>query len=85
MKRKKFKVGDKVKVKSLSWYIKKCSMNGTVVKSYEDYEFTVDMVKYCGKKATITSILEKGGYHLNIDKGCFFWDDYMLEDMRMAV
>ena len=72
----KYKVGDKVKVKSLEWYDENNIENGFEI---DDVRFDPDMCKYCGKTAIIT-VESKGYYKLSIDSGEWFWDDWMLED-----
>ena len=75
----KYKVGDKVKVKSLEWYNSK--------KEYEDgffvgrVRFDKDMSNYCGKTAVITKANENSLYYkIDIDRGSWFWYDWMFED-----
>ena len=72
----KYKVGDKVKVKSLEWYDENNIENGFEI---DDVRFDPDMCKYCGKTAIIT-VESKGYYKLSIDSGEWFWYDWMLED-----
>ena len=72
----KYKVGDKVRVKSLEWYNENNIENGFEI---DDVSFDPDMCKYCGKTAIITAE-SKGYYKLSIDSGEWFWYDWMLED-----
>ena len=72
----KYKVGDKVKVKSLDWYNENNIENGFEI---DDVRFDPDMCKYCGKTAIIT-VESKVYYKLSIDSGEWFWYDWMLED-----
>ena len=75
----KYKVGDKVKIKSLEWYNSK--------KEYE-YGFYVnsvffdkDMSDYCSKTAVITNVNENSLYYkIDIDRGSWCWYDWMFED-----
>lgn len=75
----KYKVGDKVKIKSLEWYNSK--------KEY-DYGFFVnsvffnkEMSDYCSKTAVITNVNENSlCYKIDIDFGTWFWYDWMFED-----
>ena len=73
----KYKVGDKVKIKSLDWY------NANKTKGNEVYlEGTVFlqlMSKYCGKVATIICAC-RYGYSLDIDGGHYNWVDEMFEE-----
>lgn len=71
----KFKVGDKVRVKSLEWYQYK----------YRDEDvklsFTTTMLDFCGKVVTIETIGD-GFYYIKEDNSefKFLWQDYMFED-----
>ena len=73
----KYKVGDKVKIRSLDWY------NANKTKGNEVYlEGTVFlqlMSKYCGKVATIICVC-RYGYSLDIDGGHYNWVDEMFEE-----
>lgn len=73
----KYKVGDKVKIKSLDWY------NANKTKGNEVYlegiVFLQIMSKYCGKVATITHSF-RYGYYLDIDRGGYHWTDEMFEE-----
>ena len=72
----KYKVGDKVRIKSLEWYNENNLENGFEI---DDVRFDPDMCKYCGKNAIIT-VESKVYYKLSIDSGEWFWYDWMLED-----
>ena len=75
----KYKVGDKVKIKSLSWYNKNRNEYSSVVQN--GISFTYSMSEYCGKIATIASIeSDNEHYIIDIDGGEWDWYDYMLED-----
>jgi hypothetical protein len=62
----RFKVGDRVRIKSLDWYNKNKDKNGNIVFSSKVPHFalcvnvrtvfTKDMVKYCGKVVTIENV-----------------------------
>lgn len=73
----KYKVGDKVKIKSLDWY------NANKTKGNEVYlkgiVFLQLMSKYCGKVATIIYAC-RYGYSLDIDGGHYTWIDEMFEE-----
>lgn len=58
----KYKVGDKVRIKSLDWYKINADVNGHVGL------FVNSMSNYCGKTAVITDIIN-ARYILDIDKG----------------
>ena len=75
----KYKVGDKVKIKSLSWYNKNRNEYSFVVQN--GISFTYSMSEYCGKIATIASIgSDNEHYIIDIDGGEWDWCDYMFED-----
>lgn len=73
----KYKVGDKVKIKSLDQY------NANKTKGNEVYlegiVFLQLMSKYCGKVATIIYAC-RYGYSLDIDGGHYSWIDEMFEE-----
>lgn len=72
----KYKVGDKVKIKSLEWYNQN-SEDNAVIKNGAG--FTDAMVRYCGRTTTITGIY-RDSYDLDIDDGDWYWYDWMFED-----
>lgn len=73
-----YKVGDKIKIKSLEWY-KTMTKNSFGTIDYEDNRFTKDMTKYCGKEAIIEEN-DGGFYRLNIDVDYLVWSSWMFED-----
>lgn len=73
----KYKVGDKVKIKSLDWYKANKTKGGEV--HLESGIFLRLMSKYCGKVATITHVYSCG-YSLDIDGGKWNWIDEMFEE-----
>ena len=67
----KYKVGDKVRIKSIKIF-------------HEDdssYSFTPGMSKLCGKIATITDV-HLDFYYIDIDKNNYCWTDEMLEEIN---
>lgn len=76
----KYKVGDKVRIKSLEWYN---SANkdefGTIRNDESYYIFLESMVQYVGKEATITKN-NASYYSIDIDDGKFAWNDWMFEE-----
>ena len=76
----KYKVGDKVRVKSLEWY-NAFSNNGKEYIRHGGswFTFTKEMCEHGGKTATVVKI-NKDLYHLDIDNGECGWYDWMLED-----
>ena len=73
----KYKVGDKVKIKSLDWYNDNRDYDGNVECGF--YYFTEEMSKYCGKILTIGNI-HKNGYDLQEDEN-FAWTDDMFDSI----
>lgn len=84
----KFKIGNKVRVKSLDWYNENKEYNGDI--TIGNYNFDKAMSKYCGMTAMITGIappnpFQKGGFYLlDIDKGRWSWEDCMFEDEEVT-
>ena len=77
----KYKVEDKVRVKSLVWYNKNRNECSSVVQN--GISFTYSMSEYCGKIATIMSMgSDNDLYIIDIDKGKWCWYDWMLEDVQ---
>lgn len=78
----KYKVGDKVRVKSLEWYENNRGSNGDINTSGNC--FVRDMSLYCGKEATITQTGKGFGYRnyqIDIDEGYWYWPEEVLEDI----
>ena len=71
----KYKVGDKVKIKSLDWYNDNRDYYGNVECGF--YYFIEEMTKYCGKILTISRI-HNNGYDLQEDEN-FAWTDDMFD------
>lgn len=74
----KYKVGDKVRIKSREWYESNRTKRGEYV--VDGLAFVDGMKEYCGKEATITYADEDDEtYRLDID--AFYWfNDGMFED-----
>lgn len=74
----KYKVGDKVRVKSLDWYNENKNQTGQI--TCLDDIFVDEMSKLCGKLVTINSFT-KHGYHINEDEYKYIWTDDMFEEI----
>lgn len=81
----KYKVGDKVKIKSVKWYNANYM---TIINTDGCFLFNKEMTQYCGKEATIMSVIENGPnivptlyYKLDIDDRLHNWQNYMFEDV----
>ena len=76
----KYKVGDKVRIRSLDWYNKNRDRIDEVVCGKTI--FIPDMVKYCGEIVTISDVRPIiDVYHIKEDGGMFSWTDEMFEGL----
>ena len=80
----KYKVGDKVRVKSLEWYNDNKDKYSYVKCVHEN--FTKDMSKYCGDVVTIkrfyfSSFNDTTTYNIAEDDGSYTWTDDMFEGL----
>ena len=76
----KYKIGDRVKVKSIDWYYANKDKFDNVVLGGTRPSFTRIMSKYCGQEMTIIDIDSKyGDYTMREDNGGFSWDADMFE------
>lgn len=73
-------VGDKVKIKSLDWYVKNKDKDNSVC--LEKEWFVPEMSKHCGEIATIISTSDDGYYRIDLDGSAFLWVDEMFENRR---
>ena len=79
-----YKVGDKVRVKSLDWYNTNKDEEGNVnlIQSTDSrYNFIESMSCFCGKIVTISGSSFQGYYDMIEDNGEYFWTDDMLEGL----
>lgn len=76
----KYKVGNKVRIKSKEWYDKNKDESGYVDGDYKDCTFIPDMASFLGKTSVITRINDDG-YSLKLDNGTYKWNDYMIEGL----
>ena len=74
----KYKIGDKVRVKSLKWYNENKNKYGTV-KCSEAY-FQPTMSKFCGNILTIKNIDKTINTYI-VEENNYYWDDYMFEGL----
>ena len=76
----KYKIGDKVIVKSIGWYNDNKDYYGSVDIGDKKPKFTYAMSKYCGQVLTVDDISEyEGEYYMVEDDGVHFWADEMFE------
>ena len=78
----KYKVGDKVRIKSLDWYYENQDSLGNV-NCGEDNFFLKEMVNFCGEIITIESISKQlDGYFVSGTLGIkYFFNDIMIEGL----
>jgi hypothetical protein len=81
---REYKVGDKVKIKSLSWYRKNANKGGDIVKGVS---FVDGMQNFCGKIMTIEDIetpnepYKPYGLVYYLSDGCnYCWQAFMFEE-----
>ena len=80
MSENNYKVGDKVRVKSLDWYNTNKNSEGTII--FNGFRiFDEDMSKFCSKVVTIESYNSRWYYYdIKEDEKVNFWYDEMFED-----
>ena len=75
----KYKIGDKVRVKSLEWYYKNKSKYGRV-NCTESVFFDPNMSGFCGNILTIKNLnLDTEAYE--VEENSYYWTDEMLEGL----
>ena len=82
----KFKVGDKVKIKSLGWYNKNKDKNGYVYGHYPLIPFDPERAKYCGQEYEVV-YADKIDNTYQLDCGeedirTFWWTEEMIEKIE---
>ena len=82
----KYKVGDKVRIKSLDWYNENKNKYGRVPLIYSHgakFNFLKEMSTFCGKEMTITEVddYECKYYEMKEDGGDYHWTDEMIEGL----
>ena len=76
----KYKVGDKVQIKSLEWYNENKGILGNV--ECGDYLMNFEKSRFCGKIVTISSISDvTDSYGIEEDNGLWNWTDEMIEGL----
>lgn len=75
----KYKVGDKVRVKSLDWYNANKNKGGFIKGNEET--FVDEMSKLCGEIVTIEYIRNSKFYIIKEDKNKYSWEDWMFEEI----
>ena len=72
----KYKVGDKVRIKSLDWY--NSNKKGCCEFTMNGLTFTKEMSEYCGEEFEIRSIFDEGD--MLLEGTDWTWEDWMFED-----
>lgn len=78
-KKMKYKVGDRVRIKSKAWYEDNKDDDFGEITTVEPV-FVSGMSKYCGRIATIVKICKGNAYYIDIDSGRYYWSDEMFEE-----
>ena len=73
----KYKVGDKVRVKSIDWYEENKDDSGSIKIGSKEYYFVEEMLNYCGAPLTIKEV-DSESYITNENE--WVWTDGMFED-----
>ena len=79
----KYKVGDKVRIKSKAWYDANKNESNCVAIHDDTLVFSDFRVPFCGREAVIMKVLNIG-YEIDIDNKEFIWQDYMLDEDNIA-
>ena len=58
----KYKIGDKVRIKSIEWYNQNKDSFGLVLSDNDTNVFCYNMQKHCGEELTVRHISENGRY-----------------------
>ena len=80
----KYKIGDKVRIKSIDWYNANKDEVGDIplIQMCDaKYNFVADMSCFCGKTVTINNVSHRGYYDINEDDCCYYWTDEMFEGL----
>lgn len=75
---RKYKVGNKIRIKSIEWYKSNCDDLGFV--RFSPINFNPKMQEYCGREAVITEASKSGEYRLDIDSSEWMWTEEMFEE-----
>ena len=78
----KYKIGDRVRIKSIDWYNNNKGTSHCVNIGDKKPSFTYGMSKYCGLVLTIDDHSEyEGEYYMVEDDGVYTWTDEMIEGL----
>ena len=74
----RFKVGDRVRIKSIDWYNENKDKIGFICFDYTN--FIPEMSQYCGEILTINQVVEEYE-HYRVSECAFSWTDEMIEGL----
>jgi hypothetical protein len=87
----KYKIGDKVRIKSIEWYNQNKDSFGLVLSDNDtNVFFCYNMQKHCGEELTVRHISENGRYVLtDMNEGSgtrelymWSWSEWMFEERK---
>lgn len=77
----RYKIGDRVKIKSLKWYNENKDQHGFIFCNH--ICFDEKMTKFCGKTVTIAAQRNEKYYFIMEDNCLSFWTDEMIEGLAL--
>ena len=88
----KYRVGDKVHIKSKEWYNNFSDCYGCISDEIVSFGFNIYMSRRCGMVGTITNVQsaiyhgkEINEYRLDIDNGEWKWSEDMFESVKKGM
>jgi hypothetical protein len=75
----RFKVSDRVRIKSIDWYNQNKDEDGNIDINH-DFTFYADRSRYCGKVFTIVEVFDNC-YAVKEDNHEYYWADEMIEGL----
>ena len=85
----KYKIGDKVRIKSIEWYNQNKDSFGLVLSVNDTNVFCYNMQKHCCVEITVRHISDNGRYVLTDNEGSgtrelymWSWSEWMLEERK---
>ena len=85
----KYKIGDKVRIKSIEWYNQNKDSFGLVLSDNDTNVFCYNMQMNCGEELTVRHISENGRYVLTDNEGSgtrdlymWSWSEWMFEERK---
>ena len=75
----KYKEGDTVRIRSKEWMDAQEKNDLGSIVGKEKFVLSIRMMEFAGKPAKITVCCENGSFHLDIDGGRFYWEEWMFD------